>query len=381
VKPIHRISTSRGAKELSRFVPPSLRDYFINTFAPYISHQNTRAALKGRLANSDSILRRLKESYIPVKCPLVLISQVQRSGGSLLSQLFDGHSEILAHPQELKIGYPSKEQWPPIKEEFSAEKQFDILFEPSIIRMCEEGYAKGRTDPDRRNFFFIPAIQRELFRHISEQAGNRTPRDVLDSYFTSYFNSWLNLRSNIARARYTTGFVPLLVNDKSNMDSFWNTYPDGYLISVIRSPLSWYPSAARLLNGKKYDNIELGARRWRESTQAIMNEKARQGDRVIVLHFDDLVTRTEDVMRLICERLGLAFEPMLLQPTFNGETMVANTSFDRVERGVVSSAPTKRHELLSEADRSYLEQHCMPLYKQALHDMVEVMPNTKAAAE
>jgi hypothetical protein len=72
---------------------------------------------------------------------------------------------------------------------------------------------------------------------------------------------------------------------------------------------------------------------------------------------------------------------MLLQPTFNGETMVANTSFDRVERGVVSSAPTKRHELLSEADRSYLEQHCMPLYKQALHDMVEVMPNTKAAAE
>ena len=376
--------------ELIRFVPPLLRARLVNTVAPLFSHQNahilqkthiTYAALQGHMANSDTILQRLKQTYIPVKCPLVLISQVQRSGGSLLSQLFDGHSEILAHPQELKIGYPSKQHWPPIRESLSPEKQFEILFERSIIKMCEEGYAKGDTDPDRRNFFFIPSIQRELFLHISEQIGNRTPRDVLDAYFTSYFNSWLNLRSSITSAKYTTGFVPLLVNDKGNMDSFWGTYPDGYLISVIRSPLSWFPSATRLYDGKKYGDIELSARRWNESTQAIMNEKARQGDRVIVLHFDDLVTRTEDVMRLICERLNIAFEPILLQPTFNGETMVANTSFDRVERGVVSSAPTKRHEHLSESDRSYLEKHCMPLYKQALNDVVETMPNTKVAAE
>ena len=362
-------------------MPSSLRDYFINTFAPYISHKNIRAALQGRVANGDTILRRLKESYTPVKQPLVLISQVQRSGGSLLSQLFDGHSEILAHPHELKIGYPSKEQWPPIEKSFSADKQFNILFEASIIRMCEEGYAKGRTDPDRRNFFFIPAVQRELFKHISERAGNNTARDVLDSYFTSYFNSWLNLRANLSRARYVTGFVPLLVNEKSNMDRFWDTYPDGYLISVIRSPMSWYPSAARLMNGKKYSDIELGAQRWCESTQAIMNEKARKGDRVIVLHFDDLITRTEDVMRLICERLNIPFEPIVLQPTFNGETMVANTSFDRMERGVVSSAPTKRHELLSEADRVYLKKHCFPLYEQALHELTETIPSKNIAAE
>jgi hypothetical protein len=376
--------------EMLRFVPSSLRGHLVNTVAPIFSRQNalmaqkvhiTYAALDGQVANSDTILRRLKQSYIPVRCPLVLISQVQRSGGSLLSQLFDGHSEILAHPQELKIGYPRKELWPLIGEGFSAKKQFEILFERSVIKMCEEGYAKGDTDPDRRNFFFIPSIQRQLFLHVSEQIGNRTPRDVLDAYFTSYFNSWLNLRSDIARARYMTGFVPLLVNDKSNMDNFWSTYPDGYLISVIRSPMSWFPSATRLYDGKKYGDIELSAQRWNESTKAIMNEKARQGDRVIVLHFDDLVTRTEDVMRLISERLNIAFEPILLQPTFNGETMVANTSFDRVERGVVSSAPTKRHEHLSESDRSYLEKHCMPLYKQALHDVVETMPNTKVAAE
>ena len=34
----------------------------------------------------------------PVTSPLALISQIQRSGGSLLSQLFDGHPEIHPHP-------------------------------------------------------------------------------------------------------------------------------------------------------------------------------------------------------------------------------------------------------------------------------------------
>ena len=44
------------------------------------------------------------EHLVPVTDPLVLVSQIQRSGGTLLSQLFDGHPECHAHPHELKIG-------------------------------------------------------------------------------------------------------------------------------------------------------------------------------------------------------------------------------------------------------------------------------------
>ncbi|MCP4297315.1 MAG: hypothetical protein GY786_17065 [Proteobacteria bacterium] len=42
----------------------------------------------------------------------VLISQIQPSGGTPLSQLADGHPELDAHPDELKIGYPNKYTWP-----------------------------------------------------------------------------------------------------------------------------------------------------------------------------------------------------------------------------------------------------------------------------
>ena len=45
---------------------------------------------------------RLKNT-INVDQPLVLISQIARSGGTLLSQLFDMHPECHVHPHELKL--------------------------------------------------------------------------------------------------------------------------------------------------------------------------------------------------------------------------------------------------------------------------------------
>ena len=71
-----------------------------------------------KLAESRLQLNRAYQTYMehvqPVTAPLALISQIQRSGGSMLSQLFDGHPEVHAHPHELKIGYPKKYNWPEI---------------------------------------------------------------------------------------------------------------------------------------------------------------------------------------------------------------------------------------------------------------------------
>ena len=41
-----------------------------------------------------------------ITAPVILISQIQRSGGTLLSQLFDRHKEICAYPNELTIWRP-----------------------------------------------------------------------------------------------------------------------------------------------------------------------------------------------------------------------------------------------------------------------------------
>ena len=82
------------------------------------------------------------QDFSPVTSPLVLISQIQRSGGTLLAQLFDSHPEIHAHPHELKIGKPKKYIWPKIDLNDNFERWFYILFEVDTIEHFKRGYRK-----------------------------------------------------------------------------------------------------------------------------------------------------------------------------------------------------------------------------------------------
>src|SRR5690606_23176471 len=134
----------------------------------------------------------LREEYEPLKAPLVLISQVQRSGGTLLSQLFDGHPQIAAHPDEFRIGHPTEEDWPPIDPALGADANFRILFAAKTSRKVSRGYAKGNRGVAVHPHFLIPRVQYGLFRHLFEKTSPKNAREVLDLYFTSYFNAWLN---------------------------------------------------------------------------------------------------------------------------------------------------------------------------------------------
>ena len=99
-----------------------------------------------KLEESRLQLNRAYQTYLehvqPVTVPLALISQIQRSGGSMLSQLFDGHPEVHAHPHELKIGYPNKFNWPEIDLDDNPEHWFEILFEDSVVEHLKHGYKK-----------------------------------------------------------------------------------------------------------------------------------------------------------------------------------------------------------------------------------------------
>ena len=64
--------------------------------------------------------------------PLVLITQIQRSGGTLLSQLLDGHPQVCAHPHELHIGKPMKWDWPMLNMRDSPETWFSCLYETAL---------------------------------------------------------------------------------------------------------------------------------------------------------------------------------------------------------------------------------------------------------
>ena len=55
-----------------------------------------------KLANSFFLKKQIQN----IDNNLIIIGQVQRSGGSLLTQLFDNHKEIYSYPNELIITEP-----------------------------------------------------------------------------------------------------------------------------------------------------------------------------------------------------------------------------------------------------------------------------------
>ena len=93
-------------------------------------------------ADAERLLRSRREAIVPVSEPLVLISQVQRSGGTLLNSLLDGHPELHVHPYELQIGHPTKADWPVLDLNGGTEDWLELLSEPLLPTLFAEGYRK-----------------------------------------------------------------------------------------------------------------------------------------------------------------------------------------------------------------------------------------------
>jgi Sulfotransferase family len=300
----------------------------------------------------QALLEQRLERPVAVREPLVLISQIQRSGGTLLSQLLDAHPQLHAHPHELHIGYPrDKRDWPQLDMSRGPEEWFRALREAHVDRMLVGGYRKYarkwvQYEDERLEtypFLLIPSLQRRLFERCAASWPIERQRDVLDAYMTSYFNAWIDNRNlYTGPKRWVTGFSARLAIDAVNRERFFADYPDGRLVAIVREPRSWYGSALAY-NADRYGNPEISLRLWAASAEAMIDAKRRFGDRVFLIAFERMLGDTEGTMRALARFLGIDFTPRLITPTFNGLPIKANSSF-RVERGGVLDAPLRRHE-------------------------------------
>jgi hypothetical protein len=338
------------------------------TLRKYYKHRLRIKKLNKNFRQSKIHLDSLYQSCLahirPVTAPLALISQVQRSGGTLLSQLFDGHPEFHAHPHELKIGYPTKYTWPQLNLNEKPNRWLEILFEHSILNHFRKGYKKQRNLDEAFYLLFVPSLQREIFLHYLDSVESITLRDVFDAYMTSYFNAWLNNQNSSGHKKFITAFTARLAMGKDNMESFFEIYPDGRLISVIRDPRNWYPSAARH-KPRVYGDIGKALDLWKKSAQAMIRNKERYGGRVSILTFEDLVSKTESVMRYLAELLEIKFDHILLVPTFNRHPIRANTSFEAKQHGIINGT-LKRYKTLTQAQLEIIDSMTKEIYGEVL---------------
>jgi hypothetical protein len=96
----------------------------------------------------------------------------------------------------------------------------------------------------------------------------------------------------------------------------------------------------------------------------VRNKKA-YGDRVCLITFEDLIQRTESVMRHLADFLDIGFNDILLTPTFNKIPVKPNTSFKIEKPGIMISA-LARYKTLSRDELNTIEEMTGDIYRQAL---------------
>lgn len=297
--------------------------------------------------------------------PMVLVSQMQRSGGSLLSQLFDGHPQVYANPHDLRIGKPKgKKEWPDLDLTSRPAEWFRQLKDRKWKKLGRAGFfGKPGQNPHAADlqypFTFDQHAQGELFLQLAAEREVRSQRDILDCYWTSFFASWAEWQPT-GREVVVSGFMPRVVGQRGSMERFRRDYPDGRLISIVRDPVSWYASTSR--HNPDHADVRAAVHEWSRNVRAIGDLVRAREEWATGVLFADLVSEPEAVMRRLAAFSGIEWHPCLLEQTFLGQPMLPNSSFAIAEPGI-NKAVAERTDVDPEA-RAYLEVEAVPLYEE-----------------
>jgi hypothetical protein len=181
---------------------------------------------------------------------------------------------------------------------------------------------------------------------------------------TSYVNAWLDYQGLYTPKKYITAFVPRMSVVADSLERYFRDYPDGRLISVIREPKGWYASSHRQ-RPHVNPNTQEAIPYWMESAQAMIHNKEQYGNKVYLISFDTLLKDTKGVMQKLSDWLGLTWDDILAEPTFQRMPIKANTAFRTSKYGVIDE-PLRRDKDVSVEDARYIDAEAADLYQQVL---------------
>ena len=258
--------------------------------------------------------------------PLLISSQLQRSGGSLISQLFDNHPEILAHPWEIMV----------YKE--GTDKIYDKILktEKEFTRLMRDGYRKGKFAKKKHRFHFLAS---KFSQVLLKEKDNK---NFFNSYFDNFFKYWINLKNDDVKKKLITGFSPFFC--KGNLIKKLNSHKRLNIIHIYRDPCSWWYSAKNFKD--IYKDINSIKNYWMKSQIEALEAKSKFKDRVFIIKFDDLIKKRSKLMRYLCKKFLINYDQRLMFPTFNGQIIENDSSFkkQKVDKYGIVTATTNRYK-------------------------------------
>ena len=230
----------------------------------------------------------------------------------------------------------------------------NLSLKRNIISQNYDKLSAGEISYKTRNkFIFNPFIEKKIFKSFKAN----DLRSKFNAYFTAFFNSFINYNNNNNTKKFITAFLPRFIMINKNIDLFFQIYPNGKLICIIRDPRSWLISAKK--HSRTYEDTLASLELWKKSCENSLKYKNKYFKKIILIKFDDLIRNTENIMRKICLEININFEESLLSPTFNGNFINSDSSHKSIIGQIdksVSQIKSKNHILLNN-DLKILEKY------------------------
>jgi hypothetical protein len=327
-----------------------------------------RQISNAKVSHLKDILQVCLQHISPVSAPLALVSQISYSGGSLLSRLLDGHSKLHAYPRAFAVDSPNKGSWPKIDIKGKPEDWLNILSKATAVADIQKGFEQDEEGNTRFPFMYLPILQKKMFIKYLGSVKPLNTRHVFDAHMTACFGAWLNYQNHGLDKKFVTASAPGLIMQNEAMNNFFEIYPDGRLISIIIDPEHWFVSASRL-EPQIYGNAESALSNWKKSVRAAIGIRKKFGDRVCLIKFEDLVTKTESAMRFISEFLGIPYESILLEPTFN-KIPIQPADSQKIDNTNAKLQHFTESKMLDKDQRVLIEKMTTTDYQTALREVV-----------
>lgn len=332
----------------------------------------------------------------------IFIGGINRSGGSLLARLFDGHPDVATYPYP--IGFPRDNNIYPIFESFAGIPSTVPSYDPAgnknifkLLDIPEEKskvvlkWGKETSDPIgiRKNYFehnFYDKVKTDFdfdkFKKSFNEFGKKAQNivELYEARHKAYFLAWDN-------GKYDQNKKYIVLQTSSglyltNADKYFEEFKDSTFIHPVRDVMGYIGSektrlARRYYGSRRFSyprfpnflvktfrnyDLEAQIRAWMVAITrvALLQEKYGAYNRFIVYRNENLLNKTEETMRSICEKIGLNYHPILLKPTIAEQPWSGN-SHQGKQKGINKNLATYYHKVLASDEIVAIEKATAPI--------------------
>ena len=294
----------------------------------------------------------------------IFIAGINRSGGSLLARLFDGHKDFASYPMEVgfkfdntSYGFSDKitgtpTYIPDFDEKINPFEYFDVEKEIVSYSWGKETSAKFGI---RKNYiekaFYEKSVKTDFnYENYLDKLGkycnaSKSNQELYEGKHKAYFESWDDgAYFNDPKFIVTHDSNGLFLSD---FKKYFNEFKNSFILVPIRDCIGYVAAEktriARKAIGsrrfskplppnwmiKKFQNYSIDGlvRSWMVSITKIriLQENFGLDKNLMVYRFENLVNDTEKHIKYICEKNCIKFDNIFLKPTLMGKPWLGNS--------------------------------------------------------